>query len=114
MGEQRSLSVEQEGQIRNTIVDKNPAQFRLKGCMWTRKNIAELIERTCGINMPLSTLGYYLERWGFSIQRPITKAYKQNPEQVEHWLNTVYRSIAQMVFFMLDNLRIHHAKKISL
>ena len=95
-GDGRALTPEQERRIRNTIVDKNPEQLKLKGCMWTRKNIAELIERTCGIDMPLSTLGYYLERWGFSVQRPITKAYKQNSAQVEQWLNTVYPSIAAM------------------
>ena len=61
--------------------------------MWTRKNIAELIKRLYGISMPLSTLGYYLERWGFSVQRPSTRAYKQNPEQVSKWLNETYPEI---------------------
>jgi transposase len=43
--------------------------------------------------MPLSTLGYYLERWGFSVQRPIKRAYKQNPEQINQWLNDTYPTI---------------------
>jgi len=94
VGDGRALTLEQERNIRNTIVDKHPDQLKLKGCMWTRKNIAEYIERTCGIDMPLSTLGYYLERWGFSVQRPIKQAYKQNPEQVEHWLSKAYPTIA--------------------
>jgi len=93
-GEGRTLTPEQEKGIRETIIDKNPDQLKLKGCMWTRKNIAELIKRVYGINMPLSTLGYYLERWGFSVQRPTKKAYKQNPEQVGVWLNETYPAIA--------------------
>jgi len=93
-GDGRTLTPEQEKAIRGTIVDKNPDQLKLKGCMWTRKNIAELIKRVYGITMPLSTLGYYLERWGFSVQRPTKRAYKQNPEQVNGWLNETYPAIA--------------------
>ena len=93
-GAQRSLSACQERMIRNTVLDKKPEQLKLRGCMWTRKNIAEFIERTCGIDIPLSTLGYYLERWGFSVQRPTRRAYKQNPEQVNRWLNEIYPSVA--------------------
>lgn len=93
-GDGRSLTPEQEKVIRNAIIDKNPDQLKLKGCMWTRKNIAELIKRVYRIDMPLSTLGYYLNRWGFSVQRPTKKAYKQNPEQVDRWLNESYPSIA--------------------
>jgi transposase len=94
VGDGRSLTPEQEQGIRNAIVDKNPDQLKLKGCMWTRKNIAELVKRFYKIDMPLSTLGYYLDRWGFSVQRPTKKAYKQNPEQVDRWLNQSYPSIA--------------------
>jgi len=94
-GEKRVLTPEQEKEIRNTIIDKTPEQLRLKGCMWTRKNIAEHIEQKYRIKMPLSTLGYYLERWGFSVQRPEKRAYKQNSEQVGHWLNESYPTIKE-------------------
>jgi len=94
-GDGRTLTPEQEKIIRETIVDKNPDQLKLKGCMWTRKNIAELVKQLYDISMPLSTLGYYLERWGFSVQRPTKRAYKQNSEQVDRWLNETYPSIAE-------------------
>jgi len=94
-GANRSLTPEQEREIRTTIVDKNPDQLRLKGCMWTRKNITEYIAQKYKIPMPLSTLGYYLERWGFSVQRPAKRAYKQNPEQINQWLNDTYPTIKE-------------------
>lgn len=94
-GDKRTLTVEQEREIRNIITEKNPEQLRLKGCMWTRQNISELITQKYKINMPLSTLGYYLERWGFSVQRPVKRAYKQDPEQIEHWLNEAYPTIKE-------------------
>jgi len=94
-GEQRKLSLQQEREIRNILIDRNPDQLRLKGCMWTRQNIAELIMQKCKISMPLSTLGYYLERWGFSVQRPTKRAYKQNPEQIDQWLNETFPDIKE-------------------
>ena len=94
-GEHRNLTPEQEHEIRNTITDKNPDQLRFKGCMWTRQNISEFIMRKYGIKMPLSTLGYYLERWGFSVQRPVKRAYKQDPEKINQWLNETFPGIKE-------------------
>jgi transposase len=91
----RSLTPEQERAIRDTIMDNNPDQLKLKGCMWTRKNIAELIKHAYGMDIPFSTLGYYLQRWGFSVQRPSKRAYKQDPELVDNWLNVTYPYIAE-------------------
>ena len=93
-GEKRTLTPEQEKAIRKAIIDKNPEQLKLKGCMWTRNNIAEYIKGECQIDMPLSTLGYYLERWGFSVQRPTKKAYKQDPEQIDRWVKETYPEIS--------------------
>jgi transposase len=93
IGEKRSLTPEQEKEIREIIVDKTPEQFMLKCCMWTRKNIRELIKRKYGISIPLSTLGRYLDHWGFSVQKPSKRAYKQDPEKVEQWLNEIFPAI---------------------
>lgn len=48
------------------IVDKHPEQLRFNECLWTRNNIRQLIKDRYGIDIKLSTLGYYLSRWGFS------------------------------------------------
>ena len=81
-GDQRILTPEQEWEIKMTIADKCPEQLKIPGCMWTRENIRDLIKRKYKIEMPLSTLGYYLERWGFSVQRPAKRACKQDAEKV--------------------------------
>jgi transposase len=95
LGGNRRLMLEQEQGIRNTIIDKNPEQLRLKGCLWTRKNIAEYIERTCKLPMPLSTLGYYLSRWGFSVQRPVRRAYKHDERKVTDWVEREFPGIKE-------------------
>lgn len=92
-GEKRNLTKEQEKEIREIIVDKTPEQLKLKCCLWTRKAIRDLIQQKYTINMPLSTLGYYLERWGFSVQRPIKKARNQDPEKIDKWLKEEYPAI---------------------
>ena len=94
-GDKRTLTPEQEKKIRILIVDKNPEQLRLPGCMWTRENIRQLIREKYKIVMPLSTLGYYLERWGFSVQRPVKRAYKQDEKQIAQWLDVEFPGIKE-------------------
>ena len=95
IGEKRVLSPEQEWEIRRIIVDKNPDQLKLAGCMWTRDNIRDLIKQKYKITMPLSTLGYYLERWGFSVQRPTKRAYKQDEKQIADWVEQEFPGIKE-------------------
>lgn len=45
--------------------------------------------------MKLSTLGYYLARWGFSVQRPVKRAYKQDKKQIDKWLNDEFSGITK-------------------
>lgn len=93
-GDKRTLTPEQEKEIQKVIVDKNPEQLKLKCCMWTRKAIRDYILREYKIDMPLSTLGYYLQRWGFSVQRPAKRANKQDEARVKAWLEEEYPAIA--------------------
>jgi len=55
--------------------------------------VIELIERRFGVTVPLSTMARYLNRWGFTPQKPIRRAFEQNPEQVRRWLQQEYRKI---------------------
>jgi len=93
-GEKRLLTREQEREIQRIIVEKTPEQLKFKCCLWTRKAIHELIQSKYGIALNLSTLGYYLERWGYSVQRPVKRARQQDPARVEAWLNSEYPEIA--------------------
>lgn len=95
VGEKRILTSEQEKEIQTIIVDKDPMQLKFKECMWTRENISELIFRKYGIKMKLSTLGYYLQRWGFSVQRPVKRAYKQDEKKIDEWLNEEFPGITE-------------------
>ena len=93
VGEKRTLNGEQEQEIIALLVDHDPAQLKLKGCMWTRDSVKELIKQKYGITMPNRTVGEYLRRWGFTVQRPARREVNQKPEQVEAWLNEEYPAI---------------------
>jgi len=94
-GDKRTLTQEQEREIKKIIVDQDPDQLRLPGCMWTRENIRDLVKQKYKIDMPLSTLGYYLARWGFSVQRPAKRAYKQDEKKVAEWVEQEFPGIKE-------------------
>lgn len=79
--------------IARQVRGKCPDQLRLPFMLWTREAVALLIQRKFDIQLALSTVGRYLRTWGFSPQKPVRRAYEQNPAQVRYWLQTKYPSI---------------------
>jgi transposase len=94
LGEQRTLSSEQEADIRKAIVDKTPDQLKFPFALWTRDAVRQLIKARFSIEMPIRTVGEYLKRWGFTPQKPIKRAYEQSDPAVKKWLDTEYPAIA--------------------
>ena len=94
-GEKRILTSDQEKEIQQIIIDKTPDQLKFKECMWSRKNIAALIKERFNVEVKPSILGYYLERWGFSVQRPVKRAYKQDQKKIDKWLNEEFSGITK-------------------
>ena len=94
-GEGRSLTPSQEVRIRKLICDKRPEQLKLDFALWTRAAVMLLIERECSIKLSVRAVGNYLERWGFTPQKPIKRAYEQRPEAVKKWLDEEYPAIAE-------------------
>ena len=90
LGECRQLSVEQEVLIRKLLIDKVPEQLKLDFALWTRQAVRELVEQRCGLKMPIRSVGEYLKRWGYTPQKPLKRAYEQNPKAVRGWLETDY------------------------
>lgn len=94
-GAKRTLTPAQEKGIMQILVDQTPDQLKFNECMWSRKTIAELIAEQYQISLPVSTLGVYLARWGFSVQRPINRAYKEDAEKAQKWVETEFPGIAE-------------------
>ncbi len=105
LGDQRTLTPEQERRIQNAIVDKEPDQLKLPFALWTRIAVQQLIKQLLSIDMPIRTVGEYLLRWGFTPQKPLRRAYEQNPNMVSKWLDEQYPAIAARA--KQENAEIH-------
>lgn len=95
-GNNKTLTGEQERTITKLITDKTPDQIKLKCCLWTRATVQQLIKDKFDIDMPIRTVGEYLKRWGFTVQRPMKQAMNQKPEQVQKWLTETYPKIHKL------------------
>jgi len=92
-GQKRTLSAEQEAAVKQRIIDHTPDFFQLPFALWTREAVRQLIKTHYGIDIPVRTITDYLKRWKFTPQKPVKKAYEQNPNAIEQWLATDYPAI---------------------
>ena len=92
-GQGRSLTPEQEKEIHKLIIDKTPDQLKLPFVLWDRQAVRDLIQQHLGVKIAIRTVGDYLHRWEFTPQRPLKRAYEQQPAAVQHWLDEAYPEI---------------------
>jgi len=93
IGSGRRLDSEQEQGIRQAIETKSPQELTIPSALWTRQAVRELIRQQVGIRLPIRTVGESLRRWGYTPQKPVRKAYKQDPKAVAEWLEETYPEI---------------------
>jgi len=86
--------------------------------LWTRKIIRELIRREFGVKLSEVQVGRLLNKIGLSPQRPLYRAYQQDPERVAEWKKSAYPKIRKLAakegasIFFADEASIrtdHHA-----
>jgi transposase len=93
-GHGRFLSAEQEAEARDLIRRHTPDQLDLPFALWSRAAVRELILRRFGVRLAVRTMGTYLARWGYTAQKPLRRAYEQDPAAVRRWLRRDYPAIA--------------------
>jgi len=81
--------------IVRTIMSKTPDQLEFGFMLWTRDAVAMLIKDRFKIRLSKWTVGRLLKQWGMSPQKPVKKAYQQQPEVVKEWLDKEYPRIAR-------------------
>jgi transposase len=94
-GEQRLLNPAQEAEIEALIRRHTPDELGLPFALWSRAAVRALIARHCGVELAVRTVGKYLARWGFTAQKPIRRAYEQDPVAVRRWLRQDYPEIVR-------------------
>ena len=94
-GTGRALTPEQEREVQRLIRDHVPDQLKMSCALWTRQAVREPILRRYDILLAVRAVGNYLNRWGFTPQKPLKKAYEQSPQAVGKWLDEEYPAIAK-------------------
>ena len=93
LGSGRSLSEQQAERIQGLIDDHSPAELGIAHALWTRRAVRDLIRKEFGIDLAERTVGLYLRRWGYTSKKPARHSRKQDPDEVEHWLEETYPAI---------------------
>lgn len=83
----------QAAAIVNIIKDRCPDQLKMPFALWTREAVRDLIRMKFGIRYSLGMTGRLLRHWGFTPQKPVTRAYERDDEAIRHWLRYEYPAL---------------------
>jgi transposase len=75
------------------IVSRDPRQYSFGVALWTRKLVGDVIRQKFEIQLSLPTVGRILKKLGMSPQRPLYRAYQQDPDKVHAWKQETYPKI---------------------
>ena len=79
--------------IYKTLSTKNPLQLNFPFALWTIAMVQALIAKRFDVKLGHSSVARLLHQLGLSAQRPLWRAYQQDPETVKRWLETEYPDI---------------------
>lgn len=74
----------------DAITGGDPRQYQFEFCLWTRRIIKTMLKKIHDIEISESSVSGLLNQLGLSAQRPIYKAYNQDPKAVKEWLEDTY------------------------
>jgi transposase len=92
-GKQPKLTKAQKQKVFDLVTSKNPLQLKFAFALWTRAMVKDLIQDQFAISLSEVSVGRLLRELGLTPQRPLRRAYQQNPERVERWLKDEYPAI---------------------
>ncbi len=92
-GRPSKLAGKQIKWLYRTITSKNPLQLRFEFALWTRGMVRDLIREKFGVHLSEVSVGRLLKKLGLSPQKPLRRAYEQDPERVQKWMDEEYPEI---------------------
>jgi transposase len=100
VGDQLILTEVEARRVQGWIANQCSDQMQLPFAPWTAQAARELIHKKSGKksgkSLGLSAMQLYLKRWGFSAQKPLTRAAQRDPQKIAAWLGRDYPSIAAL------------------
>jgi transposase len=92
-GRPPKLSGSQIARLYELIVGQDPRQLSFAFALWTREMVRQVIRREFGVALSVVSVGRLLRTMGLSPQRPLYRAYQQNPEAVARWKDEQFPAI---------------------
>src|SRR5512144_1765656 len=92
-GRPSKLTGQQVRCLYTLVVGVHSRQLQFDFALWTREMIRELIRREFGVSLSVVSIGRLLKKLGLSAQRPLYRAYQQNPEAVEEFKTVTYPAL---------------------
>ncbi|NTV47480.1 MAG: IS630 family transposase [Chlorobiales bacterium] len=88
------LNAKQMEKLAGLVRDKTPLQLKFEYALWTLAIIREVIRREFGVRLSEVSVGRLMKRLGFAPQRPLYRAWQQDPKLVDEWQTHEYPKIA--------------------
>ncbi len=95
VGAPMKLSGKQMAKLAKIIREKSPLQLKFEYALWTRAMIRQVILKQFDVRLSEVSVGRLMRRLGFSPQRPLYRAWQQDPALVEHWREKAFPKIAR-------------------
>ena len=92
-GAPAKLDGKQLHRLAKMIQEKTPQQFKFEFALWTLGIIRQLIKTKFDVSLSEVSVGRLMKRLGFSAQRPLYRAWQQDPVLVQQWQDTQYPKI---------------------
>ena len=92
-GRPPKLSGQQLARLYALIVGSDPRQLQFEFALWTREMVRALIRREFGVRLSVVSVGRLLRKIGLSPQRPLHRAYQQDPDAVQRWKREQFPAI---------------------
>jgi transposase len=92
-GSGAALSEDRAAHIRGLIDTTRPEDQGLTSPLWSRRAIGDLIRKKCDVDLAVRTVGEYLRRWGYTAKKPARHARRQDPVEVQEWLERTYPGV---------------------
>ena len=109
----RSLLAGHEAATAVRLITKNtPERLGLPFALWTREAVGRLLAERFGLGVSVWTVGRYLRKWNLTPQKPIRRAYEQDPKSVRKWLDEDYPEIRRQA--QAERAEIHWGDQMGL
>lgn len=93
-GAPTKLSAQQMSKLGKLIREKTPLQLKFEFALWTLPIIREVIKSIFKVSLSEVSVGRLMKRLGFTPQRPLYRAWQQDPVLAKRWQEQEYPKIA--------------------